>query len=182
MAFVKEPDLLTTVFSIQLLGCLKYPSENIMIIKMSHFKRKPNFLEMWHLHGERLVPVTDSGYRSVRHRSEKRGIKQLFPLQCPAGVNFFNIALQVEDISPVIFLQYFSVILFFSPLHFFPGDCSMWQSELCVITQQETISLPHICCQGSAKNGAVLGLSDLTTSHRAPELPTPGWGKSNTTS
>lgn len=92
---------------------------------------------------------------------------------------FFNIALQVEDISPVIFLQYFSVILsplsppFFSP----PGDCSMWQSELCVITQQETISLPHICCQGSAKNGAVLGLSDLTTSHRAPELPTPGLGE-----
>lgn len=33
---------------------------------------------------------------------------------------FFSIALQVEDISPVIFLQYFSVILFFSPLHFFP--------------------------------------------------------------
>lgn len=105
----------------------------------------------------------------------------------PAAVScrsdfFFSVALQVEDISPVIFLQYFSVILFFSPLHFFPGNCSMWRSELCVITQQETISLPHICCQGSAKNGAVLGLSDLTTSHRAPELPTPGWGKSNTTS
>lgn len=32
---------------------------------------------------------------------------------------FFNIALQDEDISPVIFLPYFSVILF-SPLHFFP--------------------------------------------------------------
>lgn len=110
-------------------------------------------------------------------------LKQLEPLQCPAAVNLFNTALQVEDISPVIFSQYFSVILSF-PLSppFFPGDCSMWQSELCVITQQETISLPHICCQGSAKNGAVLGLSDLTTSHRAPELPTPGWGKSNTTS
>lgn len=145
-----------------------------MIIKANH--TAPEWTFAW------KPPPTDSSCRSVPHHSEKRGIKQSFPPQCPAGVNFFNIALQVEDISPVIFLHYFSVILFFSPLHFFPGDCSMWQSELCVITQQETISLPHICCQGSAKNGAVLGLSDLTTSHRAPELPTPGWGKSNTTS
>ena len=131
----------------------------------------------------RLVPIADISSRCfLCHITQKCSIKQLLPLQCPAGVNFFNIALQDEDISSVIFLQYFSVILFFSPLHFFPGDCSMWPSELCVITQQETISLPHICCQGSAKNGAVLGLSDLTASHRAPELPTPGLGKSNTTS
>lgn len=129
------------------------------------------------------MPIPGIGSHCILcYITEKCRIKQLFPLQCPAGVIFFSVALQVEDISPVIFLQYFSVILFFSPLHFFPGNCSMWQSELCVITQQETISLPHICCQGSAKNGAVLGLSDLTTSHRAPELPTPGWGKSNTTS
>ena len=80
-----------------------------------------------------------------------------------------------------IFFLFFLLPLSLSP-PFSPSDCSMWQSELCVITQQEKISLPHICCQGSAKNGAVLGLSDLTTSHRAPELPTPGWGKSNTTS
>lgn len=49
-------------------------------------------------------------------------IKQWLLPQCPAeGIFFSNTALQDEDISPVIFLQYFSVILFFllSP-PFFP--------------------------------------------------------------
>ncbi|KAL7873226.1 hypothetical protein AOLI_G00122970 [Acnodon oligacanthus] len=59
-------------------------------------------------------------------------------------------------------------------------QCTVWLPELCVITQLETISLLHICCQGSAKNGAVAGLGDLTSSHSAPELPTPIGRKSNT--
>lgn len=53
-------------------------------------------------------------------------------------------------------------------------------AELCVITQLETISLLHICCQGSAKNGTTVGLGDLTSSYGAAELPTPTGRKSNT--
>ncbi len=59
-------------------------------------------------------------------------------------------------------------------------QCGVWPSELCVITQLETISLLHICCQGSAKNGTTVSLGDLTSSHGAAELPTPTGRKSNT--
>lgn len=83
----------------------------------------------------------------------------------------------VGDISTVIFLQSFRAILL-SPL--FLKLCTVWLPELCVITQLETISLLHICCQGSAKIGAIARLGDLTSSHSASELPTPIGRKSNT--
>lgn len=110
-------------------------------------------------------------HRIARWKKNKKN-KHCFTCSVLQECIFSGMPLQVEDISTVISLQYFSVILFsfFSLLHFPPSECGMWQSELCVITQQETISLPHICCQGSAKNGAVLGLSDLTTSYGAPEI------------
>lgn len=48
-------------------------------------------------------PLGSLSGRHPSHCSERSGIKQS-PLNCPAGVNFFNTALQVEDISTVIFL------------------------------------------------------------------------------
>lgn len=81
------------------------------------------------------------------------------------------------DISTVIFLQSFRAILLSPP---FLKQCTVWLPELCVITQLETISLLDICCQGSAKIGAIMSLGDLTSSHSASELPTPIGRKSNT--
>lgn len=89
--------------------------------------------------------------------------------QCPTS--------QAGDISTMIFLQYFSAILLSPP---FLQRCGVRPPELCVITQLETISLLHICCQGSAKNGTAVGLGDLTSSYGAAELPTPTGRKSNT--
>lgn len=64
---------------------------------------KNNLARHGHLHRNHLVLKTDSRRLPVPRHSDMRGMKQLFPLHCPAGVNFFNIPLQVEDISPVIF-------------------------------------------------------------------------------
>lgn len=88
MAFVKQPDLLTEVFSIYM-DFLKYSSENIMFIKIKRpILKKTKLTRNGHLHGNHFVSMTDSSFCS--HHSEMKGMKQFFPLQCPAGVNFFQ--------------------------------------------------------------------------------------------
>lgn len=106
--------------------------------KKKHLKRK-QLLRNGHLHGNHLVSMTKNSCHPVPHHTDKRGIKRLFPLHCPAGVNFFQYSSSgwrhFSSHFPLVLQcnSFFFFFFSFSPLHFFPPATAVCGSLNCVL-------------------------------------------------